>query len=134
MRTILLLSSLLAFNLVSPTSARSAKYIEHVNASSPQRLRQTHETGKPRQQNYIRRTQERHSKATSEDVVSSMSMSNDDGYGAAPTPAPAVFEETASPVVEEISEETGEAKDNFGPIDVSVDVGKCNTGSLMILQ
>lgn len=137
-------SLLLAIAVLSTAAARSAKYIQNTGASSetapeevpPQRLRQINlnvvtipPSGKPRRRTYVRRMQDRHSKATSEYATASMSMSDDDGYGTAdagPTPSPVVFEETPAPVVEEISEETGETKDNYGPIDISVDVGTFN--------
>ena len=143
-------SILLFITVLSVAAARSAKY-QNVEADpsidAPQRLRvenpdvvQTSTSGKPRRQTYVRRAQDRHSKATSEYVAASMSMSNDDGYGPAaaePTPSPSMFEETPAPAVGDISEETGEAEENFGPIDINVDVGGDSnvvTASIQIVQ
>lgn len=146
MRITILQSLLLSIAVLSAAAARSAKYQNSEtdpSIESQQRLRQinlnvvqTSSSGKPRRQAYVRREQDRHSKATSQDVAASMSMSNDDGYGPAtaePTPSPIMFEETPAPVVEEINEETGEVEDmNFGPIDVNVDVGMCRFFALQL--
>lgn len=124
-------SLLLATTFLSAAARRGMDYTPNDTQATPQRLRQSnHSSGKPRHHTYMRRTAERKhsSKATSEIV--SMSMTTDDGYGdSGTTPAPAVFEETPAPTVTDdigpvVSEETGEAEKNFGPIGVSVDVGK----------
>lgn len=124
---------LLATAILSASARRGMDYKPNDTEIVPQRLRQSNNaSGKPRHHTYMRRAAERKhsSKATSEIV--SMSMTTEDGYGdSSTTPAPAVFEETPAPTVTDdigpvaVSEETGEIEENFGPIGVSVDVGKC---------
>jgi hypothetical protein len=59
-----------------------------------------------------------------QDGYGSVAADGYDSVAAEPTPSPAMFEATSAPVIGEmISEETGEPDKNFGPIDVSVDVG-----------